>query len=138
MLRDLGALLAERGSRLLWQVRDGRFFFAAAAAFLAARERLAALRLRTAECAGGKAPDEEPRAARVCDGFLLVFFAPFSNRAFACLHTDLEAVPFVGGDNFTPARRAFDKPIAIACMAERAPCFPSRMCSISSRTNSPA
>jgi hypothetical protein len=43
-----------------------------------------------------------------------------------------------GGGSFTPARRAFDKPIAIACFADRAPCFPSRTCSISSRTNSPA
>jgi hypothetical protein len=39
---------------------------------------------------------------------------------------------------FTPARRALDKPIAIACLAERAPCLPSRICSISSCTNSPA
>jgi hypothetical protein len=38
----------------------------------------------------------------------------------------------------TPARRAFDKPIAIACFAERAPCLPARIWSISSRTNSPA
>src|SRR5213082_1588556 len=36
------------------------------------------------------------------------------------------------------ARRAFDKPIAMACLAERAPCSPSLICSISSRTNSPA
>ena len=36
------------------------------------------------------------------------------------------------------ARRAFESPIAIACLVERAPCLPSRMCSISSRTNSPA
>ena len=33
---------------------------------------------------------------------------------------------------------AFDKPMAIACFADRAPCLPSRTCSISSRTNSPA
>jgi hypothetical protein len=32
-----------------------------------------------------------------------------------------------GADSFTPALRAFDKPIAIACFVERAPCFPSRM-----------
>jgi hypothetical protein len=31
-----------------------------------------------------------------------------------------------GGGSFTPARRAFDSPIAIACFAERAPCLPSR------------
>src|SRR5215470_163600 len=43
-----------------------------------------------------------------------------------------------GRRSLTPARRAFESPIAIACLLERAPCFPSRMCCISSRTNSPA
>jgi len=37
-----------------------------------------------------------------------------------------------------PRARAFDSPMAIACLVERAPCFPSRMWSIFSRTNSPA
>jgi hypothetical protein len=37
-----------------------------------------------------------------------------------------------------PARLALLSPIAIACCGERTPCFPSRTCSISSRTNSPA
>jgi len=32
--------------------------------------------------------------------------------------------PFAG--ILTPARRAFDKPMAIACFVLRAPCFPSR------------
>jgi hypothetical protein len=32
-----------------------------------------------------------------------------------------------GGDgSFTPARRAFESPIAIACFADAAPCLPSR------------
>jgi len=31
-----------------------------------------------------------------------------------------------GGDSLTPARRAFDRPIAIACFVDRAPCLPSR------------
>jgi hypothetical protein len=32
-----------------------------------------------------------------------------------------------GGDgSFTPARRAFESPIAIACFVDRAPCLPSR------------
>jgi hypothetical protein len=44
----------------------------------------------------------------------------------------------LGGESFTPARRAFDSPIAIACFVDRAPCFPSRTWCISSRTNSPA
>src|SRR5207244_3445354 len=46
--------------------------------------------------------------------------------------------PGLGGGSFTPARRALDSPMAIACFVERAPCLPSRTCSISSRTNSPA
>ena len=48
------------------------------------------------------------------------------------------AVPGFGGASFTPARRALESPIAIACFVDRAPCFPSRMWCISSRTNSPA
>ncbi len=43
-----------------------------------------------------------------------------------------------GGASLTPARRAFESPMAIACLVERAPCLPSRTCSISSRTNEPA
>src|SRR5207249_10246931 len=31
-----------------------------------------------------------------------------------------------------PARRALERPIAIACLAERAPCLPSRTCPIRS------
>jgi hypothetical protein len=34
---------------------------------------------------------------------------------------------FGGGGSFTPARRAFDRPIATACLVDRAPCLPSRM-----------
>src|SRR2546423_15482820 len=45
-------------------------------------------------------------------------------------------LPFPGRG--TPARRAFESPMAIACLVERAPCLPLRMSSISSRTNSPA
>ena len=40
-------------------------------------------------------------------------------------------VPCAGG-SLTPARRAFERPMAMACLAERAPCFPSRTCRISS------
>jgi hypothetical protein len=49
-----------------------------------------------------------------------------------------EPLPFRGGGSFTPARRASDKPMAIACFAERAPCSPLRILLISSCTNSPA
>ena len=48
------------------------------------------------------------------------------------------ALPFFGGLRGTPARRALLSPIAMACCGERAPCLPSRTCSISSCTNSPA
>ena len=58
--------------------------------------------------------------------------------ALACFRVRADAFPRFGGGSFTPARRAFDKPMAIACSGERAPCSPSLMCSISSRTNSPA
>src|SRR5512138_80165 len=50
----------------------------------------------------------------------------------------LRRVRLPGPASGTPARRAFDRPMAIACFAERAPCLPLRMSSISSRTNSPA
>jgi hypothetical protein len=39
---------------------------------------------------------------------------------------------------FTPARRASESPIAMACFAFFAPCSPPRILSISPRTNSPA
>ncbi|BDG04091.1 hypothetical protein AMOR_30870 [Anaeromyxobacter oryzae] len=45
--------------------------------------------------------------------------------------------PFLRGI-FTPARRALDRPIAIACFRLFTGCFPRFACSISSRTNSPA
>src|ERR1051325_8496217 len=48
----------------------------------------------------------------------------------------LVRLPF--GASGTPARRALERPMAIAWRAERAPCLPLRMSSISSRTNSPA
>jgi hypothetical protein len=47
-----------------------------------------------------------------------------------------DVFPFVGGGSLTPARRAFESPMAIACFVDRAPCLPLRMWCISSRTNS--
>ena len=68
-----------------------------------------------------------PRTLRLCQ------------LARGLLPCPLGGLPFFqAAASFTPARRAFESPIAIACFAEAAPCFPSRMCSISSRTNSPA
>jgi hypothetical protein len=73
---------------------------------------------------------------RFVDGFLRLLARPFARSRFAWVF--VRDLPRFGGGNFTPARRAFDKPMAIACSGDRAPCSPSRMCSISSRTNSPA
>lgn len=68
----------------------------------------------------------------------LVFRPAFSESCCALRRVSAEVVEVLGGFSCTPARRAFERPIAIACLVERAPCLPSRMCSISSRTNSPA
>jgi hypothetical protein len=51
---------------------------------------------------------------------------PLARSRSACFRTRLAKPPALGAPNFTPARRAFDKPIAIACCGDLAPCFPSR------------
>jgi hypothetical protein len=64
---------------------------------------------------------------RVLDGrFAVLVDARFVARA-ALLRVFADAVPFFGGGSSTPARRASDSPIAIACFADFAPCFPCRM-----------
>jgi len=63
---------------------------------------------------------------RVVDGRFLVLLAARLVASFAALRVLGDTVPFFGGGSFTPARRASDRPIAIACLADRAPCFPSR------------
>src|SRR5216684_1147791 len=75
-----------------------------------------------------------------CERFadVLPFDRPFARARFADSRVRADARPFAGGGSSTPARLAFDRPIAMACFAERAPCLPWRMCSISSLTNSPA
>jgi hypothetical protein len=50
----------------------------------------------------------------------------FDISRFACARVRVDAVPLRGGGSFTPDRRAFDSPIAIACFVDRAPCLPSR------------
>jgi hypothetical protein len=37
-----------------------------------------------------------------------------------------DALLLAGGGSFTPARRAFDNPIAMACFVLRTPCLPWR------------
>jgi hypothetical protein len=63
---------------------------------------------------------------------------PCRNACWAARRVRADVFPGSGGGRLTPARLAFDSPMAIACLVERAPCLPSRTCSISSRTNSPA
>src|SRR5262249_5198058 len=62
----------------------------------------------------------------------------FALSSSCCAFFFKAAPPLLGVGSSTPARRASDRPIAIACLAERTPCFPSLTFSISSCTNSPA
>ena len=118
------------------------------AAFFAAAERDRAERCRATRfaCFDNACLDAERRLSRLSarfvarerfrDGFVRPPARPFVRSRFAWRF--VRSVPRFGGGNFIPARRAFDKPMAMACSGERAPCSPSRICSISSRTNSPA
>jgi hypothetical protein len=110
----------------------------------AARERLAAERCRADALAwrdserldalrrGSRLSARVVARDRFAEGRLRFARRPLDDFA-ADVRADL---PFAG--TRTPARRAFESPIAIACFADRAPCFPSRTWWISSRTNSPA
>jgi hypothetical protein len=69
------------------------------------------------------------RADDRCGAFEL--FAPETFRRLRLL------LPFFAA-TFTPERRAFERPMAMACARFFAPCFPRLMWCISSRTNSPA
>jgi hypothetical protein len=110
-------------------------------AFLAALRRLAAPRfLALARACRPSASVEAPARPslrsfaklaleRLADGFRLTGRARPPRDDFDS--------PGAGG-SFTPAFRALDRPIAIACLADLTPCFPSLTWWISSRTNSPA
>src|SRR5262249_60934244 len=52
---------------------------------------------------------------------------PAATARLALCRVRSVACPFSGGGKWTPARRAFESPIAIACLVDRAPCLPSRM-----------
>jgi hypothetical protein len=119
-------------------------------AFWAARWRLAAPRLRALEraCRDKDECDAALRPSRfkarlvardlVAEVLCPCELRPFAESRCACRRVLSEALPFFGGASFTPARRALDKPIAMACFEDRAPCFPYRTWCISSRTYSPA
>lgn len=64
-----------------------------------------------------------------CERFLagrLLGLSPSFRSRSARSRVALEAVPFLGGANLTPPLLAFERPIAMACFVERAPCLPSR------------
>ena len=119
--------------------------FRVRAAFVAAALRLAAGRFRAAlrACRDNAVRDaalcpsrfSAVRAARDRRGDALF---PARRDADAALRFVVDLAPAGGLPSLTPARRAFDRPMAIACFVDRAPCLPSLTCSISSRTNSPA
>ena len=75
---------------------------------------------------------------RFRDGLCVWLFSASASSRFACSRVFSGTLPFAGTGNCTPARRALESPIAIACLVERTPCSPLRIASISSRTNSPA
>jgi hypothetical protein len=118
------------------------------AAFFADADLSAAERLRAAvrvcrDNASGEAAAalSRWRAFNVaCDRLAEGFFpeSAFSRSRCALRRVASEVLPSFGGANFTPARRALERPMAMACFVERAPCSPARISSISSRTNSPA
>src|SRR5947207_11276361 len=122
--------------------------FRVRAAFFAAAERDRAERWRATRlaCLDNAGFDADRRLSRLSarfvararfrEGFLRLLALPFAKSRFAWRF--VRSLPRFGGGNFTPARLALERPIAMACSGDRAPCSPSRMCSISSRTNSPA
>ena len=57
----------------------------------------------------------------------LIFFRLLARRRADFALRFVDSLALSGGDGrSTPALRAFDSPIAIACFVERAPCLPSR------------
>src|SRR5437867_66968 len=103
---------------------------------MAARRRAATPRRRAAAraCRPKAAGDAEDRRSRlnavrmaverVGDGFRRA--RPLRNARAADCRVFAVARPFGGGGSLTPARRAFDRPMAIACLVDLAPCFPFR------------
>lgn len=65
---------------------------------------------------------------RLAEGFLVdaLLLLPVLRSRSARLRVLAEVLPFAGAASFTPARRAFESPMAIACLVERTPCLPWR------------
>ncbi len=87
----------------------------------------------SAACDAAPRPSRFNAAARerFAEGFLAAPLRPFATSRAACRRVRSETLPAFGGGSLTPARRAFERPMAMACFAGTAPCLPSRMCSIS-------
>src|SRR5204863_6289551 len=108
------------------------------AALRAAAERWLAERRRALEraCLASALCDAAPCPSRlsacltarerVREGRRLVPDFAFATSRDAWRLVRDDAVPFFGGASFTPARRALERPMAIACLLDRAPCLPSR------------
>lgn len=113
--------------------RRYRRFALVFAAFFADADRDAALRFLATlrECEASAVRDAAERPSRLSalrvarDRFAEVFLPA---RFVACLALRFVlALPLRGAGSFTPERRAFESPMAMACSGDRAPCFPSRM-----------
>lgn len=102
----------------LWRADGPRFF----ATLPACRER----ELCEAALCPSRFKARVVARERVADGSLAEWPCPLRSSRRACLMVFALAFPELGVGNFTPARRAFDSPIAIACWGEAAPCLPSR------------
>ena len=121
-------MLATRRARYRRRVR---------AAFRAARLRLAALRRRDApracDAIARREADERGsrfsalRTLRERRADDLRDLPPRERSCFALRRVALDVFPRPGAGSLTPARRALDRPMAIACFGERAPCLPCRM-----------
>jgi len=106
------------------------------AAFFADAERVAAVRCRaTVRACRAIAGFEAARLLSLLSVWVVARLRfgdvwaplPLPARAYsrlACCLVFSGTVPLAGGGSFTPARRALERPIAIACLVERAPCFP--------------
>jgi hypothetical protein len=95
------------------------------------RERLAAVRFACRESAREDAAVRPSRwralvvaRDRRAEGFRRGCARPSWYAWLALRRVRADARPFAGGFSFTPARRAFERPMAIACFVERAPCLP--------------
>jgi hypothetical protein len=124
-------------------VEDAERGFVVLVVFVRRRRAAAALACRDSACfeaaaRGSRFSRSRDARRRLAEGRGTRVPFPISLSRCAERRVVSLACPALGVGNGTPARRALDNPIAMACLVERAPCFPRRMWSISSCTNSPA